>query len=97
MLEVGRKFQLKEEFILHKLEIDDGMFRLFNVQNGDSFKLNETSYYTLSLFDGGKSIGEIHKCLLDNYPDENPDIILRDFNQLMEKMEKEDIFEERSC
>lgn len=97
MLEVSRILQLKEKFILHKLDLDDCMYRLFNIENGDSFKLNEVSFCILSLFDGEKSIEEIRNCILDKYPDENPDIILRDFCELMEKMEKEDIFEERRC
>ena len=95
MLEVDRVLQLKEEFILYKLEVGEGMFWLFNIENGDSFKLNETSYYILSLFDGNTSIGEIHKCILDKYPDANPNIILKDFEELMER--KENIFKERRC
>ncbi len=93
MLEVDRVLQLKEEFILYKLEVGEGMFWLFNIENGDSFKLNETSYYILSLFDGNRGIGEIHKCILDKYPDANPNIILKDFEELMER--KENIFKER--
>lgn len=95
MLEVSKILLLKEKFILHKLDLENSMFRLFNIENGDSFKLNEISFCILSLFDGEKSIEEIRNCILDKYPDENPDIILRDFSELMEDMEKEDIFEER--
>lgn len=95
MLEVDRVLQLKEGFILYKLEVGDGMFWLFNIENGDSFKLNETSYYILSLFDGNRSMGEIHKCLLDNYPDANPDIIRKDFEELIDRTKN--IFKERRC
>lgn len=97
MLEVDKVLQLKEDFILYKLEVGKGMFWLFNIKNGDSFKLNETSYYILSLFDGNKSIGEIHKYILDKYPDASPDVILKDFEELIERMEKKNIFKERGC
>jgi len=95
MLEVDRVLQLKEEFILYKLEVGDGMFWLFNIENGDSFKLNETSYYILSLFDGNRSMEEIHKCVLDNYPDANPNIIRKDFKELIDRTRN--IFKERRC
>ncbi len=97
MLEVDRVLQLKEAFILYKLEVGKGMFWLFNIENGGSVRLNETSYYILSLFDGHKSIGEIHKCFLDQYPDASPDVILKDFEEFIERMEKENIFKERGC
>ena len=32
MLEVGRMLQLKEEFILYKLEVGEGLFWLFNIE-----------------------------------------------------------------
>ena len=92
MLEVDKALQLKEEFILYKLEVGKGMFWLFNIENGDSFKLNETSYYMLSLFDGNRSIGEICKCILNKYPNSNPDVVLEDFEELIERMKKENIF-----
>lgn len=95
MLEVSKILQLKEKFALHKLDLEDSIFRLFNIENGDSFKLNEISFCILSLFNGEKNIEEIRKSILAMYPDENPDIILRDFDELMEKMKKEDIFDER--
>jgi len=92
MLEVDKALQLKEEFILYKLEVGKGMFWLFNIENGDSFKLNQTSYYMLSLFDGNRSIGEICKCILNKYPNSNPDVVLEDFEELIERMKKENIF-----
>jgi len=92
MLEVDKVLQLKEEFILYKLEVGKGMFWLFNIENGDSFKLNEISYYMLSLFDGNRSIGEICNCILNKYPNSNPDVVLEDFEELIERMKKENIF-----
>jgi len=95
MLEVDKALQLKEEFILYKLEVDEGMFWLFNIENGDSFKLNKTSYYMLSMFNGKRSIGEIQKCILDEYPDSDPDVVLRDFEELIKNMNRKNIFKER--
>ncbi len=97
MLEIDKVLQLKEEFLTYKLEVGDGMFWLFNIETGDSFKLNETSYHMLSLLDGSKSIGEIQKRILDEYPDSNPDMILKDFEKLLEKMTKENIFNKKEC
>jgi methyltransferase-like protein len=95
MLDVEKVLQIKKEYILHKLDVGVGMFWLFNIQNGDSFKLNRTSYTILSLIDGGKSIGEISRCLFDKYTNKNADLILKDFEELIEKMRKENIIEER--
>lgn len=95
MLEIDKILQLKKEYILYKLEVDEGMFWLFNIENGDSFKLNETSYYMLSLFNGKRSIGKIQKCILDEYPDSDANIVLNDFEELIKKMKKNNIFKER--
>jgi len=92
MLELDKVLQLKEEFILYQLEVGEGMFWLFNIENGDSFKLNETSYYMLSLFDGNRDIGKVHKYILDKYHDIGPDVISGDFEELLEEMTKNSIF-----
>jgi len=92
MLEVDKVLQFKEDFILYKLEVGEGMFWLFNIENGDSVRLNETSYYILSLFDGYKSIGEIRKYVLGKYQSIDCDTISEDFEELLNKMKKEGIF-----
>ncbi len=96
MLEVDKILQLKEEFILYKLDVDKGMFWLFNIENGDSFKLNEISYYILSLFDRNRSIEKIKKCILDKNPDIDSDTILKDFEELIIKFQNQNIFKERN-
>jgi methyltransferase-like protein len=95
MLEIDKILQLKEEYILYKLDVGDGKFWLFNIENGDSFKLNRTSYDMLSLIDGKRNIEEINRCLFDKYSDKNKDLILNDFEELIERMRKEKIIEER--
>jgi hypothetical protein len=97
MLEVDKILQLKEEYILYKLDVGDGKFWLFNIENGDSFKLNRTSYTMLSLTNGKRSIAEINGCLLDMYSSTSADkdSILEDFETLIIKMRKHNIIEER--
>ena len=95
MLEVDKVLQLKGDSILYKLEVGEGMFWLFNIENGDSVRLNETSYYILSLFDGYKSIRKIRNCFLNKYQSMNSETISEDFEELLNKMEEEGIFEER--
>ena len=96
MLEVDEILQLKEEFILYKLEVDKGMFWLFNIENGDSFKLNEISYNILSLFDNNRSIEKMKKSILDKYPDMDSDIVLKDFEEIIIEMKKQKIFNKRN-
>ena len=95
MLEVDKVLQLKEEYILYKLEVNKGMYWLFNIENGDSFKLNESSYYMLSLFDENRSIGKIQRCIIEKYPDIESNSVLKDFEKLIMSMKKQNIFKER--
>ena len=94
MLEINKILQLKEEYILFKFDVGNVKFWLFNIENGDSFKLNQTSYNMLSLIDGKRSIEEISKCLIDKISNKNRDLILKDFKKLIERMRKEKIFKE---
>ncbi len=96
MLEVDKILQLKEEYILYKLEVDKGMFWLFNIESGDSYKLNEISYNILSLFDNNRSIEKIKKSILDKYPDMDSDIVLKDFDEFIIEMKKHQIFNKRN-
>jgi len=96
MLEVDEILQLKEEFILYKLEVDNGLFWLFNIENGDSYKLNEISYNILSLFDNNRSIENIKKDIIDKYPDMDSGIVIKDFEEFIIEMKKQKIFNERN-
>lgn len=91
---MNKILQLKEEYILFKFDVGNGKFWLFNIANGDSFKLNQTSYNMLLLINGKKSIEEINKCLMDKFSNKNRDLILKDFKKLIERMRKEKIFKE---
>jgi len=95
MLEVDKILQLKEEYVLHNIDIGKGKFWLFNIENGDSYKLNRTTYNILSLIDGKRNIGEIINHLTENYPSKEPKLLLKDIEELIRKMQKEKILEER--
>ncbi len=96
MLEIKEILQLKEEFVLYKLDVDKGMFWLFNIDNGDSFKLNEISYNILSLIDNDRSVGKIKENILGKYPDIDADAVLKDLEELIIEMKKHQIFNIRN-
>jgi len=52
MLEINETkiWRIAEKFVLRKL--DEEMYWIFDVQDGDYFELNFTSYFILSCFDG---------------------------------------------
>ena len=51
--------KLADNYVLYKLDIDQGMYWLFNIEEGTYFNLNKISYFELSLFDGKTSYDEI--------------------------------------
>ena len=59
--------KLSTKYCLSKLEANKDMFWLFNTENGDMYKMNETSFFTLSCFDGFNSIKGIKNLLIDPY------------------------------
>lgn len=95
MLEINKILQLKEEYILFKFDVDNNKFWLFNINNGDSFKLNQTSYNMLLLIDGKRNIEEINKCLVNKFTTKDKDLVLKDFRELIERMMQKKIIQER--
>jgi len=93
MLEVKESETLKiaEQYVLYKLDVNGGLFWLFNIEEGSCFKLNETSFYILSCFDGKASISEIFQQLLSRYPTENPEKVSNDFTGIVKILKKENI------
>ncbi len=49
-------YRLADDFSLFKGDFKEKRFQLFNISNGDIFKLNEVAYDMLSLFDGEKNL-----------------------------------------
>ncbi|MFZ2410365.1 MAG: PqqD family protein [Candidatus Methanoperedens sp.] len=93
MLEVKESETLKiaEQYVLYKLDVNGGLFWLFNIEEGSCFKLNETSFCILSCFDGKASISKIFQQLLSRYPTENPEKVSNDLKEIVEILKTENI------
>ena len=96
MLETNKinneRMKLADDLFLYKL--DESLAWLFNIENGEHYKLNDSSHFILSLFDGKKTIGEIQKIYLNRYlkGGVGEPILLKDFNELLECMTQDNIF-----
>ena len=90
MLETNKsdslRMNLNDNLFLYKL--DDSLAWLFNIENGEHYKLNDSSHFILSLFDGKKTVGEIQKIYIKEYA--NKDVeepqLLKDFNELLDRL-----------
>lgn len=82
------KFRFAEEWNLHKEELKDKKYYLFNVNKGDIIKLNEVSFNILVNINGENTIQEIIDIILKQFDVEN-DILIKDieglFNKCLEK------------
>lgn len=90
MLELKESSILKlaDNYVLHKLDIDQGMYWLFDIEEGPYFDLNEVSYFELSLFNGKISFGEICKKVISKYDGEDPKVVVRDLKELVGNLHK---------
>lgn len=97
MLELKESTILKlaDNYVLYKLDIDEGMYWLFDIEEGTNFDLNEVSYFELSSCDGKNNYGEICNKVISKYSDENSETVLKDLNELLDKLYKEGILIER--
>lgn len=59
------RMKLADNQFLYKL--DDSLMWLFNVETGEYYSLNESSYFVLSLFDGEKTVDEIRRIYANKY------------------------------
>ena len=88
MLETNKSnsvgMELNDNLFLYKL--DDSLAWLFDIENGEHYKLNDSSHFILSLFDGKKTVDEIQKIYIKKYANENvaEPILLKDFNELLD-------------
>ncbi|MBE3135840.1 MAG: PqqD family protein [Thermoplasmata archaeon] len=95
MLETNKinneRMKLADDLFLYKL--DESLAWLFSIENGEYYKLNDSSHFILSLFDGKKTIGEIQKIYINKYFKEGigEPILLKDFNELLERMMRDNI------
>ena len=92
MLETNKsdslRMELNDNLFLYKL--DDSLAWLFNIENGEHYKLNDSSHFILSLFDGKKTVDEIQKIYIQKYEKEDvaESILLKDFNELLDRLRK---------
>ena len=93
MLEVMESeiLRIAEQYVLYKLDVNDGLFWLFDVQEGTCFNLNETSFFILSCFDGKTSTSEIFRKLLSRFPDEDPEIVSNDFKEIVVTLKRQNV------
>jgi hypothetical protein len=76
--------KLADNQFLYKL--DDSLMWLFNIETGEHYDLNESSYFTLSLFDGKRTVCEIRQLYVEKYLKSGVDeaILVKDFNSLLD-------------
>lgn len=86
--------KLADNYILYKLDIDQGMYWLFNIEEGTYFDLNEISYFELSLFDGKTSYDKICEKIISKYNSEDSQVITEDLKELVKNLHKKGIITE---
>ncbi len=85
------RMNLNDNLFLYQL--DDSLAWLFNIDNGEHYKLNDSSHFILSLFDGKKTVGEIQKIYLKKYVNGGvaEPILLKDFNELLDRLMRNNV------
>ena len=80
------RMKLNDNLFLYKL--DDSLAWLFNIENGEHYKLNDSSHFILSLFDGKKTVDGIQKIYIKKYANEDVSepILIKDFNELLDHL-----------
>lgn len=88
MLELKESTILKlaDNYVLYSLNISEGMFWLFDIEEGSNFDLNEVSYFELSLINGKNTYKEVCDKVISKYTDEDSQVIIEDLNELIEKL-----------
>lgn len=96
MLELKESSVLKltDNYILYKLDIDQGMYWLFDIVEGTYFDLNEVSYFELALFDGKTSFNDLREKVISKFNYEDSHVITRDLKEFMENLYKKGIITE---
>jgi len=78
-------YSLNNRYFLWKGEyVENIKYWLFDTEKGKIYKLNETSFTMLSLFDGRRTVEEILNVLMDIY-DGHREQLKDDFKNLFEK------------
>ncbi|MDO4857593.1 MAG: PqqD family protein [Thermoguttaceae bacterium] len=77
-----KKYKLSTNYLLYKEDEVSNDFYLFNVQNGEIFQINSTTYDFLSMCDGSREVVEIFRNLTKLYSIDFP-TIRNDFRGLV--------------
>lgn len=83
-------FELTEHWNLHKEDLKEKKYYLFNVKDGDIVKLNEESYEILGLIDGKRTLQAIHNAIYATFS-ADAEVLWRDLYDLIDKCVKENV------
>lgn len=85
------RMKLRDNFFLYRL--NDSLMWLFNVETGEQYNLNESSYFVLSLLNGENTVREIRQFYLKKYSNRgtNEKVLLDDFNNLVQHLINENV------
>ena len=81
-------WRIADQYVLYELDVDKGLFWLFNIEEGTCFKLNEVSYFILSCFDGKRTLSTIQDQILLRYSNEKKEVVLNDFKELFNTLKE---------
>lgn len=90
-IEETKVWRIPKKFVLHKL--DEEMYWVFDVKEGDYLELNSTCYFILSCFDGETPLFKIREQVISEYPEADPQEVCNDLEELVNKMVKEGVLE----
>jgi len=93
MLEINNNkiLKLKDNIFLQKIE-ELEKYRAFNIDNGDYYTLNETSFWILELILKPKSIKELFELFLSSYEIETQ-IAKKDFLEILNNFYSNNLIE----
>ena len=86
MLEIKQNgvLKLSKKYLLHK--IYEEAFWLFDLEDGDVFELNASSYFILSCFDGRTPFNLIRDRIVSKYDGADSQKIVSDLKEFVTKM-----------
>lgn len=90
-IEETKVWRIPEKFVLH--ELDEEIYWLFDVEDGDYFKLNFASYSMLLCFDGKTPLFKVREKIILRYPEADAQEVCNDLEEFVKKMLKKGILE----
>ena len=91
----SKVYELVNHFVLYKLDVGDGKYWLFDIQEGSVFKLNESSHFVLSSFDGKNSLRQVYGRFRNKYPNQDEKTLLEHFADLCNALVARGVLVER--